>query len=92
MNPVISKNKFFLKTVNGFRLLTIVTKNSVLDAVGILALPLHSGQKVFTLPLFKNFLLSQFLTYLMLALLKPEYLLLTDNKQSLYFDDWIKKF
>ena len=95
MNPVISKNKFFLKTVNGFRLLTIVTKNSVLDAVRILALPLHSGQKVFTPPPLSpltNFPFPQFLTYLMLALLKPEYLLLTDNKQSLYFDDWIKKF
>ena len=27
----------------------------------------------------------------MLALVKPEYLLLTNNKQSIYFDDWIKK-
>ena len=27
----------------------------------------------------------------MLAFVKPEYLLLTNNKQSIYFDDWIKK-
>ena len=82
--------KFFLKTVNDFRLLTIVTKNSVFVVVGILALPLHSWQKVFTLPHLKIFP-PPFLLYLMLALVKPEYLLLTNNKQSIYFDDWIKK-
>ena len=26
----------------------------------------------------------------MLALIKPEYFLLTDNKHSIYFDHWIK--
>ena len=26
----------------------------------------------------------------MSALVKPEYLLLANNKQSIYFDDWIK--
>ena len=83
--------KFFLKTVNDIRLLTIVTKNSVLDVVGIQALPLRTGQKVFTLPPFKNFRSPSFLLYLMLALVKPECLLLTNNKQSIYFDDWIKK-
>ena len=82
-NPVISKMRFFLKTINDFRLLTIATKNSVLDVFGILTLPLRSGQKVITLP--------PFLLYLMLTLVKLECLLLTNNKQSIYFDDWIKK-
>ena len=86
--------------MNNIQLLTIVTKNSVLYVVGILALSLHSGQTIFTFPhLIKYpipikffFLSSPFLTYLILALIKLGYLLLTDNKLSIYFDDWIKKF
>ena len=45
---VTSKIKFFLKTVNSFQLLNIVSKNSVLDVIMVLALPLHIGQTVFT--------------------------------------------
>ena len=46
------KIKFFLRIVNGFKLLTIVTKNSILDVAGVLALP--SGQTVFTPPILKS--------------------------------------
>ena len=46
-----------MKTVNGFWLLTTVTKNAILDAVGVLDLPLDSGKKVFALQNLKNSLL-----------------------------------
>ena len=91
MNPVISEMKFFLKTVNDFQLITIVTKNSVLNIVWMLALSMCSWQKFFTLLRFKNFPFPPFLPYFMLALVKPEYPLLTNNKQSIHFDDCIKK-
>ena len=54
-NPVTSMMKFFLETNNNFQLLTIVTKNSVLDFVGIPALFVDSGQNVFTLHYLKIF-------------------------------------
>ena len=91
-NPVTCKIKFFLKTVNDLRLLNIVTKHSVLHVVGVLDLPLHNGQKVFTLTPFKNVPSSpSFFPCLTLALIKPEHLYRLTTNKSIYFGDWTKK-